>query len=159
ADPARLTRDTAAAVRFAEPHAPSADPSRPAPLPPDLPQAAGGATATPAREAGHQMLTPRDVAQAPDVERFVRLGQQLHTGRDSGEMRLELSREGLGQVEVRVVVRADAVHATLYAQQDHARQMLAANRPALAEALGRSQLRLEGFSVDIGQQHDRHESA
>src|SRR5437870_184822 len=50
-----------------------------------------------------------------------------------------------------VAVRADAVHAALYAQQDHARDALVAHRPALEAALGRSQLRLETFSVGLGQ--------
>jgi flagellar hook-length control protein FliK len=60
--------------------------------------------------------------------------------------------EGLGPVEVRVVVRADAVHATLLSNHDGARDALNAGRPSLEAALGRSNLRLEGFTVDVGQQ-------
>src|SRR5207244_1063448 len=59
--------------------------------------------------------------------------------------------EGDGRVEGRVEVRADAVHAALYAQQDHARDALVAHRPALEAALGRSHLKLETFSVGVGQ--------
>ena len=87
-----------------------------------------------------------------DVERLVRLDELRPVRvRDGGEMRMEVSPEGLGRVEVRVAVRADAVHATLYAQQDHARDALVAHRPALEAALGRSHLKLETFSVGVGQ--------
>jgi hypothetical protein len=67
-------------------------------------------------------------------------------------MRLELATDGLGRVDVRVAVRADAVHASLLASHDQARDALEAHRPSLEAALGRSNLRLEGFSVALGQQ-------
>jgi len=87
-----------------------------------------------------------------DVERLVQLDQLRPVRvRDGGEMRMEVAAEGLGRVEVRVAVRADAVHAALYAQQDHARDALMAHRPALEAALGRSHLKLETFSVGVGQ--------
>jgi Flagellar hook-length control protein FliK len=85
------------------------------------------------------------------IERLIH-AEALHAarGRDTGEMRLAVSPEGLGHVEVRVVVREDAVHATLWAQEDHTRDALTSQRQALADALGRSQLRLEGFTVGLG---------
>jgi hypothetical protein len=64
-------------------------------------------------------------------------------------MRLEVATD-LGRVEVRVAVRADAVHANLFAQHDQAREMLETHRGMLAAALERSNLRLEGFSVGLG---------
>jgi hypothetical protein len=51
-------------------------------------------------------------------------------------------------------VRDDVVHATLYASHDHAREALAAHRPELEAALGRSHLRLEGFNVGLGQHRE-----
>ena len=72
---------------------------------------------------------------------------------DGGEMRLEVTPEGLGPIEIRVAVRADAVQASLWTQQDHARAALEAHRPMLADALGRSSLRLEEFTVGVGQHH------
>jgi flagellar hook-length control protein FliK len=68
-------------------------------------------------------------------------------------MRLEVSPEGLGPIEIRVAVRADAVQASLWTQQDHTRAALEAHRPMLADALGRSSLRLEEFTVGVGQHH------
>jgi hypothetical protein len=65
-------------------------------------------------------------------------------------MRLQVSPDGLGPVEVRVVVRADAVQAALYAQHDAARDALETHRSSLETALGRAQLRLEGFTVGLG---------
>ncbi len=76
---------------------------------------------------------------------------------DGGEMRLEVTREGLGQVEVHVSVRHDSVHAALFAEQDQTREALATQRPALEAALGRQQLRLEGFTVGMGQHQQRGE--
>jgi flagellar hook-length control protein FliK len=70
---------------------------------------------------------------------------------DGGEMRLHVSPDGPGPVEVRVVVQADGVQAALTAHQDHARQALEAHRPSREAALGRSNLRLEGFNVALGQ--------
>jgi hypothetical protein len=88
-----------------------------------------------------------------DVERLVRLDElRPLPARDGGEMRLELAPDGLGRIEVRVTVKADAVHASVYAQHDHAREALEANRQSLETALNRSNLRLEGFSVGLGHQ-------
>jgi hypothetical protein len=99
-----------------------------------------------------EATAPEPQSARTDVERLVRLDELRPVRvRDGGEMRLEVSPEGLGRVEVRVAVRADGVHAALYAQQDHARDALVAHRPALEAALGRSQLRLETFSVGLGQ--------
>jgi hypothetical protein len=42
------------------------------------------------------------------------------------------------------------VHATLRADGDPARDALVAQRPQLEAALGRQNLRLEGFTVDLG---------
>ena len=71
-------------------------------------------------------------------------------------LRLELTDERLGPVEVRVAVRADAVHATLAASHDTARAALADHRPLLAAALERAHLRLEGFSVGLGHHEHGH---
>lgn len=114
------------------------------------------ANTTAARDTFH----PTPVAPTPlrDVEEMVRLSSLRSAGslRDGGEMRLHLSPEGMGNVEVRVMVRNDAVHASLVADQDGARQALQASRPSLEAALQRSSLRLEGFTVDMGfQQHQR----
>jgi hypothetical protein len=87
-----------------------------------------------------------------EVERIVRLDALRSGPPDNGEMRLELATDGLGRVDVRVAVRADAVHASLLASHDSARDALEAHRPSLEAALGRSNLRLEGFSVALGQQ-------
>jgi hypothetical protein len=94
-----------------------------------------------------------------NLERLLRAeAGRAPRGRDGGEMRLAVTPDGLGPVEVRVVVREDAVHATVWARDDQAREALATNRHALAEALGRSQLRLEGFTVGLGDERGpRHE--
>ena len=120
------------------------DPSAPSPLP------------HPSRETvrvdpgvRHERL-PSTLPQ--EVERIIRLDALRAGPPDNGELRLELATDGLGRVDVRVAVRADAVHASLLASHDQARDALEAHRPSLEAALGRSNLRLEGFSVALGQQ-------
>jgi flagellar hook-length control protein FliK len=117
------------------------DPSAPSPLPPARP------TDAPVREAA-----PRP---QPDIDRLLRQHELRPQARvDGGDLRLEVAPEGLGPIEVRVAVRADAVHARLVADHEHARQVLETHRPSLEAALGRSQLRLEGFSVGLGQHRE-----
>ena len=124
-----------------------ADPSGPSSLPPPAPARESART-----EASASEPSAAHTGAERDVDRLMRLDQLRPVRvRDGGDMRLEVSPEGLGRVEVRVAVRADAVHAALYAQQDHARDALVAHRPMLEAALGRSQLRLESFSVGLGQ--------
>jgi hypothetical protein len=116
----------------------------PAPLPPS----ARGEGRPP-----HLAAEPEPTASVDRVLRFEEV--RVARARDGGEMRLEIASDGLGPVEVRVHVRADAVHATLWAEDDRAREALAAHRQVLEDALGRSHLRLEGFTVGTG---DRREA-
>jgi flagellar hook-length control protein FliK len=98
-------------------------------------------------------------AETAPARRYADTAALLDTSRplgrlaDGGEMRLEIAPEGLGPIEIHVAVRADGVQASLWTQQDHARAALEANRPLLAHALERSSLRLEEFTVGVGQHH------
>ena len=130
----------------ATPHAAPTD----APQPPTVPFHA------PPRDAGHLDAARLEPAapHAPEPP------EPPHDAAPRSEMRLEVTSDDLGKVEVRVVVRADAVHATLLAPQDQAREVITQHRAALEEALGRAQLRLDGFTVGAGpndgrQQHER----
>ncbi|HLK11890.1 MAG TPA: flagellar hook-length control protein FliK [Candidatus Binatia bacterium] len=130
--------------------APAGAPPSPPPATPGPPRAAAAAAAP----APAETARPRD---GDDVLRSAQL--RVPAGRDGGEMRFDVTPDGLGRVQVHVVVREDAVHAALYAQQGDARDALTAQRPSLEAALGRSQLRLEGFTVGLGQpqQETAHE--
>jgi len=116
-----------------------ADPNAPSAVPP------------PTRiEGAPRQETPKAAAPIHDPEQLTRL-HELHTAaREGGTIRLELIDDRLGPVEVRVGVRADAVHASVYASHDSARAALADHRPLLEAALERAHLRLEGFSVGLG---------
>jgi hypothetical protein len=120
------------------------DPSAPSPLPPSpAREPAPAHRAAPAAPPG---------AVAHEVERLLKLDEMRAAARhDGGELRLEVAPDGLGRIEVRIAVRDDAVHASLYAGHDHARETLAAHRSSLEVALERSNLRLEGFSVGLGE--------
>ncbi|HEV7730579.1 MAG TPA: flagellar hook-length control protein FliK [Candidatus Binatia bacterium] len=149
----------------------TADPAAPVPdAPPDTTARTNDATPTrhgdASQHAQHQTTTTRDVARAPqdappvpirDVEQLVRLDalrpQRLPEG---GEMRLEVT-SPLGQIDVHVSVRNDGVNATLLADQANAREALTQQRPSLEAALGRANLRLDGFNVGTGPQQ-QHQS-
>jgi hypothetical protein len=83
--------------------------------------------------------------------------------RDNGEMRLAVRQEGLGDLDVRVMVRESGVHASIGTQHDEARQLLNSQRGDLEAALQRYNLRLDSFNVDVGHQDGRsgmrHEDA
>lgn len=112
------------------------------------------------REAVHT-AAPSVPTPLRDVEEVVRLASLRGGGapRDGGEMRLHVASDSLGNVEVHVSVQQDSVHATLLADHDHARQALQASRSSLEAALQRSSLKLEGFTVDVGSQHQQQQQS
>ena len=67
-----------------------------------------------------------------------------------GEIRLRLEPEGLGHIDVRLHVQGDGVRAVIVAEHESTRALLASQQQVLYEALERSDLRLSGFSVDVG---------
>ena len=75
---------------------------------------------------------------------------RLATARGGGEMRLRLEPEGLGHIDVRISLAHDGVRAVLVAEHDATRTLLANGQHLLQAALERSDLRLAGFSVDLG---------
>ncbi len=124
-------------------------PAEPSPSPTSAP---GATPPSVVRAEARAVASQAEPPAGQQLERFQQLEPLRHGPvRDDGEMRLEVASEGLGRVELRVAVRDDAVHASLLVQQDHAREALTAHRPALEAALGRSQLRLEEFTVGVGQ--------
>src|SRR5262249_43332553 len=116
------------------------------PQPPAAPHVEAAEVAAPARG---EHAAPAD--PTADVERLLRMATAPRAMRDAGELRLQVGRDGLGQDRGRVAVRDHAVHATLVAENDNARDALIASRPTLAASLERSNLRLEGFTVGLGQ--------
>ncbi|HXJ35876.1 MAG TPA: flagellar hook-length control protein FliK [Candidatus Eisenbacteria bacterium] len=116
-------------------------------------------TAAPAAPRPEHAPAPpaRDAAPAPsvDVDRLLAAHEarpaRMH---DDGAMRLQVEHEKLGPIDVRVAVRDHGVHADLLASHGDAREALVTNRPSLEAALGRANLRLEGFTVGLGQHHD-----
>jgi flagellar hook-length control protein FliK len=75
--------------------------------------------------------------------------------RDNGEMRLTVHGNDLGEMELRVAVRESAVHASIATQNDEARQLLTSQRGDLENALQRYNLRLDSFTVDVGNRDGR----
>ena len=71
------------------------------------------------------------------------------TARDT-EMRFRLTPEELGHIDVRVSIERDGVRAAIMTEHDTTRALLAGQRHLLEAALERSDLRLTGFSVDLG---------
>ncbi len=75
---------------------------------------------------------------------------RLSALRGGGEIRLQLEPEGLGHIDVRIHLRSDGVHAAIVAQHESTRALLTSQQQALHDAFQRSDLRLSGFSVDVG---------
>ena len=75
---------------------------------------------------------------------------RLSALRGGGEIRLQLEPEGLGHIDVRLDLHADGVRAVIVAEHESTRALLQSQQQALHDAFGRSDLRLSGFSVDVG---------
>jgi Flagellar hook-length control protein FliK len=74
----------------------------------------------------------------------------LSAARGGSEIRLRLEPPGLGHIDVRIDVRHDDVRAVIVTEHDSTRTLLASQQHVLQAALARSDLRLSGFSVDVG---------
>jgi flagellar hook-length control protein FliK len=75
---------------------------------------------------------------------------RLSALRGGGEIRLQLEPEGLGHIDVRLDLHADGVRAVIVAEHESTRALLQSQQQTLHDAFGRSDLRLSGFSVDVG---------
>ncbi len=96
--------------------------------------------------------TPRrgaDASISPWAERVVE-AVRVATLRGGGEMRLRLEPAGLGHIDIRITLAHDGIRAAIVAEHDTTRTLLRSEQHLLHAALERSELRLAGFSVDVG---------
>jgi len=91
----------------------------------------------------HGVIEPRWSERVSDAVRLSAL-------RGGGEIRLQLEPEGLGHIDVRLDLHADGVRAVIVAEHESTRALLQSQQQVLHDAFGRSDLRLAGFSVDVG---------
>jgi flagellar hook-length control protein FliK len=75
---------------------------------------------------------------------------RLSSVRGGGEIRLQLEPEGLGHIDVRLHLQSDGVRAVIVAEHESTRALLTSQQHVLQDAFNRSDLRLTGFSVDVG---------
>jgi hypothetical protein len=75
---------------------------------------------------------------------------RVATLRGGGEMRLRLEPAGLGHIDVRITLAHDGIHAAIVAEHESTRALLSNEQHLLHAALERSDMRLAGFSVDLG---------
>lgn len=73
--------------------------------------------------------------------------------RSGGEMRLHVRPQGLGELEMHISVRDGGVQAAFWSPSDQTRELLLQSRQMLQAQLGRSHLRLDGFTVGNGSHH------
>lgn len=90
-----------------------------------------------------------DSAISPWADRVVE-SVRVATLRGGGEMRLRLEPAGLGHIDVRITLEHDGIRASIVAEHDTTRALLRNEQHLLHAALERSDLRLAGFSVDLG---------
>lgn len=122
-------------------------------------QVAANATNTEGRTAGTSAAASAERPAVPVrgdtsvaaswAERVVE-SVRVATLRGGGEMRLRLEPAGLGNIDVRISLAHDGVRASIVAEHDSTRALLRNEQHLLHAALERSDLRLAGFSVDLG---------
>ncbi len=124
-------------------------------VPPNATPTTNAVSATPA--SGHDAATTRTeraLHHPPAIE--PRWGDRvadavrLSSVRGGGEIRLQLEPEGLGHIDVRLHLQADGVRAVIVAEHESTRALLTSQQQVLQDALQRSDVRLSGFSVDVG---------
>ncbi|HEY2388662.1 MAG TPA: flagellar hook-length control protein FliK [Candidatus Binatia bacterium] len=111
----------------------------------------GGTSAPAPADVAHTVAAPRGdtTVAAAWAERVVE-SVRVATLRGGGEMRLRLEPAGLGNIDVRISLGHDGVRASIVAEHDTTRALLRNEQHLLHAALERSDLRLAGFSVDLG---------
>ena len=75
---------------------------------------------------------------------------RLSAVRGGGEIRMQLEPEGLGHIDVRVHLQSDGVHAVIVTEHESTRALLTGQQHVLQDAFARNDIRLSGFSVDVG---------
>ena len=96
-------------------------------------------------------FTPGTAALPSWVERLASQ-QGLAATRRGDALHMDLEPNGLGRIEVRLSLGRDGLRASVIAEHEHTRTLLASQQPQLAAALERNDLRLESFLVDVGAQ-------
>lgn len=74
----------------------------------------------------------------------------LAAARRGHALHMDLEPNGLGRIEIRLSLGRDGLRATVIAEHETTRSLLASQQPQLAAALERNDLRLESFLVDVG---------
>jgi len=121
---------------------------------------ASGATPAPGTTSPATPSTPTSVvARIDQPQGFAALAERIVNGlhmsaaRGGSEIRLRVDPPGLGHIDVRVQLQDDGVRAVIVAEHEGTRTLLNGQQHLLEAALGRSELRLTGFSVDVSPDH------
>src|SRR5262249_45650012 len=105
-----------------------------------------------ANPASSTSLPPEKAAQAPEFGRMVNDAQLAQSATHS-EMRIAMQTDRLGTVELRARVTGDEVGAAIAVEKRDAHAALAAELPALQQALSERHLRVEHLSLLQGGLH------
>ncbi len=121
---------------------------------------ASGTTLAPGTASQATPSTPASlVARIDQSQGFAALAERIVDGlylsaaRGGSEIRLRVDPPGLGHIDVRVQLLDDGVRAMIVAEHEGTRALLNGQQHLLEAALGRSELRLTGFSVDVSPDH------
>lgn len=79
---------------------------------------------------------------------------RLTRGADRIELRLELLPKGLGQIDVRLRVDAEGLHAVIFAEHEQTRALLATQQHRLEAALAQEDLKLTSFDLGFDAEGD-----
>ena len=125
------------------------------------PPPAAGLPVTDRREAEAATAGPAWDLASPHAERLVQSAQFSQNAVQS-EMRIHLSTEAMGSVELRTTVQQDRIAAAITVQRSETQSALIGELPSLHQALQDRQLQVERFDINYGGQNSemssRHES-
>ena len=115
--------------------------------------AVAGSTTTAARSAvTTATIFPEGESTGPSWVERISERIRLTRGADRVELRLELTPKGLGQIDVRLRMDGEGLHATIVAEHEQTRALLAHQQHRLEAALEQEDLHLAGF--DLGLEDD-----
>lgn len=112
--------------------------------------AVGASTTTAGRSAvTTATIFPEGESTGPSWVERISERIRLTRGADRVELRLELTPKGLGQIDVRLRMDGEGLHATIVAEHEQTRALLAHQQHRLEAALEQEDLHLAGFDLGL----------
>lgn len=119
---------------------------------PKTPLAAGAAAGPASMMMGRQ---PTAADEQQNVREMIKQAQVM-LKRGGGEMKIEMTPEGMGQVQLKVAVENGQVNVQMLTESESAKRLLEKGLGDLKTSLAAQQLKVENVRVDVGQEIQKH---